>query len=276
MFLGMGGVEETALIYSTTTQEIIQMFILLIAFISVPTMLFVKPLILSSELRRKEANELGPCAIELGVWSFKKRKYSDEFNEEIKSDSDDEDQQLIKSSESNGIRKRFGKEENKADQFYNPKDDPWAIDNGVKTDEARNKLEEATKMYKQNGSHDMQEIWIHQLIETIEFVLGTISNTASYLRLWALSLAHSQLADVFYDKLMKGPVEEGQWYLLFFILPMYLTANFTILVWMDSMECFLHTLRLHWVEFQNKFFKGTGYKFNTFSLTESTGFKSER
>jgi V-type H+-transporting ATPase subunit a len=117
-------------------------------------------------------------------------------------------------------------------------------------------------------------------IETIEFVLGTVSNTASYLRLWALSLAHSQLAEVFFEKtiilvgnMLNNWIINGM--LLIVVFPIFAGITAMVLLFMDLMECFLHTLRLQWVEFQNKFFMADGYQFKPFCFSKNIDLKED-
>jgi len=125
------------------------------------------------------------------------------------------------------------------------------------------------------------EVVVHQVLETIEFVLGTLSHTASYLRLWALSLAHSELATVFWDMLFAPAMAIGFMDMLgiknntlsaiistFGAIIGYLywfMATVGIIMAMESLSAFLHALRLHWVEFQSKFYKGDGIKFTPLS-----------
>jgi len=62
--------------------------------------------------------------------------------------------------------------------------------------------------------------------------------------------------------------DSGNRYLSAFVLILgylfYILVTFAVIMCMDFMECFLHALRLHWVEFQNKFYKGDGKLFIPF------------
>jgi len=126
----------------------------------------------------------------------------------------------------------------------------------------------------EEGEHvfSFGDAFIHQAIHTIEFVLGSISNTASYLRLWALSLAHSQLAELFKDMVLTDfGLKTGLPTVLagvacFFAFALWAIISVVVLMVMENLSSFLHALRLQWVEFQNKFFYGDGQKYEPFDF----------
>ena len=143
------------------------------------------------------------------------------------------------------------------------------VDNNDEANENLIQVNVNIDINQENQEPLMSDFVVASVIETIEFALGAVSNTASYLRLWALSLAHSQLSKVFFEygigmisRFIDQPFVDGM--LLSMVFVIYGGVTFAVLLCMDFMECFLHTLRLHWVEFQNKFFKADGHKFQPF------------
>ncbi|XP_031683183.1 V-type proton ATPase 116 kDa subunit a-like isoform X1 [Oncorhynchus kisutch] len=151
------------------------------------------------------------------------------------------------------------------------------VGNGPTEDQAEIIQHDQLSQHSENDEHEATEeevfnfgdVAVHQAIHTIEYCLGCISNTASYLRLWALSLAHAQLSEVLWTMVMHLGLSSrsfGGFVALSIIFGAFAVLTVCILLIMEGLSAFLHALRLHWVEFQNKFYVGQGFKFLPFTF----------
>lgn len=219
-------------------QARVQVFLLLLALLQVPILLFLKPLYLRYQNNKTRAHGY--------------RGIGENARASALDDDDDDDHTPLVAGADNGQAVL---------------DRPSMASDGEGVSMLAQDLHE-------DGEHEefeFGEVMIHQVIHTIEFCLNSVSHTASYLRLWALSLAHQQLSAVLWSmtlgpalamKGVIGVIAIVVTFAVFFVL------SIVILIIMEGVSAMLHSLRLAWVESFSKFAEFSGWPFQPFSFKQ--------
>ena len=240
MFLQPGTIEEGQQLYAG--QGTVQVILVLLAVVQVPILLFLKPLYLRWEHNKERAK---------GYRGIGERSRVSALDDD-EDDTNTLDGRASLASDGEGVA---------------------MITQDLGGDEEHEEFE-------------FSEVMIHQVIHTIgksllsdnissltvvEFCLNCVSHTASYLRLWALSLAHQQLSLVLWTMTLAiGLSGSGVSGVIVLVITFYawFFLSVAVLVVMEGTSAMLHSLRLHWVEAMSKHFLGDGIPFEPFSFQQ--------
>lgn len=109
-------------------------------------------------------------------------------------------------------------------------------------------------------------IYLGEGVQGIIEIFSLFSNTLSYLRLGAVGLASVGLAVVVNEELGMPFIEKGGLFILLAIIIMIL--GHAINIALGIIGPFLHAIRLHYVEFFMRFYKGGGKAYKPFGAAE--------
>ncbi|RZC34983.1 V-type proton ATPase 116 kDa subunit a, partial [Asbolus verrucosus] len=233
--------------YLFQNQPEVQMVLLLICALTIPVMLLGKPLYILYE-RKHHAKMSGMTDEASGQVVTE----NIEVNGKTTANEKPSETGSINAKD-NDKNKAAGTDKTTANENPSETGSINARDNDKNKSVGADKTKEGTSDKKEaeekENSESFGEIMILQVIDTIEYALGTVSHTASYLRLWALSLAHNELSEVLWGKLLSmGTANNGGYFgglLMFLSFFMWMFFTVSILIIMEGLSAFLHTLRLH-------------------------------
>lgn len=248
MFLSPGNVEEGEQLYSG--QAGVQVVLVLIAVINVPILLLLKPLYLRWQHQKTAAQGY--------------RGIGDTSRVAHATDLDDD--------ENNNSRRMNGRPSEEEEE------EGAMITENIGADEEHEEFEFSEVMIHQTIRKLCLAVLVSRVndlltwlsfLDTIEFCLNCVSHTASYLRLWALSLAHQQLSVVLWNMTLGnafGMTGGLQVVMIIVTFAFWFVLTIAVLCVMEGTSAMLHSLRLHWVEAMSKHFVGEGVPFEPFSF----------